>query len=412
MRDAVHAASPPAEIELSVVIPCLNEADTLETCVEKAWRAMRETGVAGEVVVADNGSEDGSREIAARCGARVVAVTARGYGNALMGGIAAARGRAILMGDADDSYDFLELPRFVAKLREGFELVQGCRRRAGGGTILPNAMPFLHRWLGNPLLTWMVRRMFGAQIHDAYCGLRAFTRDCYERLGLRCTGMEFATEMIVKATIYGVRLAEVPVTLHPDGRKAHAPHLRTFRDGWRTVRFFLMYSPRWLFLWPGGLLIGLGLLAAAVALPGLTLFGVTFDAHTLLVGSLAILLGYQSVLFALFARTFAVTEGLMPPDPRLSRFFEHVYLERGLLLGFGSFASGLLFILGAVRHWAVLDFGALDYARTLRWVIPGVTLAALGFQTILSSFFVSILGMGRLDDPPAASASRAADSAA
>jgi glycosyltransferase involved in cell wall biosynthesis len=398
-RGTPERAGAVPDLELSVVIPCLNEADTLATCIEKAWRGMREAGVQGEVIVADNGSEDGSPEIAARCGARVVAVRARGYGNALMGGIAVARGRSVLMGDADDSYDFLELPRFVEKLREGFDLVQGCRRRSGGGTIKPGAMPFLHRWLGNPLLTWMVRSMFGAQIHDAYCGLRAFTRDCYRRLGLRCTGMEFATEMIVKAALYDVRLAEVAVTLHPDGRRAHAPHLRTFRDGWRTVRFFLMYSPRWLFLWPGGLLIGFGLLAAAVALPGMTLFGVTFDAHTLLVGSLSILLGYQSVLFALFTRTFAVTEGLMPPDPRLSRFFELVYLERGLLLGFGALAIGLMFILGAMRHWAVLDFGALDYARTLRWVIPGVTLAALGFQTVLSSFFVSILGMGRTNDP-------------
>jgi hypothetical protein len=206
--------------------------------------------------------------------------------------------------------------------------------------------------------------------------------------------------MVVKATLYGAKVAEVPVTLHPDGRKAHAPHLRTFRDGWRTLRFFLMYSPRWLFLWPGALLIAFGLAASLVALPGLTLFGVQFDAHTLLVGSLAILMGYQSVLFALFARTFAVTEGLMPPDRRLERFFTHVYLERGLLAGTASFITGVALIFGAVRHWAAVDFGALDYARTLRWVIPGVTLSALGFQTVLSSFFVSILGMGRVREPP------------
>jgi hypothetical protein len=390
------------DIELSVVMPCLNEADTLEACIVKARRAMSEAGIRGEVVVADNGSDDGSLDIGARAGARVVNVPARGYGNALMGGIAAARGRYVLMGDADDSYDFLELPRFVEKLREGFALVQGCRRPAGGGRILPGAMPFLHRWLGNPLLTWLVRTMFGARIHDAYCGLRAFTRDCYQRLGLRCTGMEFATEMIVKATMYGERVAEVPITLHPDGRKAHAPHLRTFRDGWRTIRFFLMYSPRWLFLWPGGLLIACGLLACAVALPGLSLFGVTFDVHTLLVGCLAILMGCQSVLFAIFARTFAVTEGLMPEDARLNRFFEIFYLERGLLLGGGAFAAGILLIARAVQLWAAVDLGRLDYPTTMRWVIPGVTLAALGFQTVLSSFFVSILGMGRVADAPAA----------
>jgi glycosyltransferase involved in cell wall biosynthesis len=392
------------DLELSVVMPCLNEADTLEACITKAQRAMREMGVRGEVVVADNGSDDGSIEIGARAGARVVNVAARGYGNALMGGIVAARGRYVLMGDADDSYDFLELPRFLEKLREGFALVQGCRRPAGGGRILPGAMPFLHRWLGNPMLTWLVRTMFGARINDAYCGLRAFTKECYGRLGLRCTGMEFATEMIVKAAMYGERVAEVPVTLHPDGRQAHAPHLRTFRDGWRTIRFFLMYSPRWLFLWPGGLLIASGLLAAAVALPGLTIGGATFDVHTLLVGCLAILMGYQSVLFAIFARTFAVTEGLMPEDPRLNRFFQVFYLERGLLLGAGAFALGLVLILRAVQLWAAVDLGRLDYPRTMRWVIPGVTLAALGFQTVLSSFFVSILGMGRVADTPARAA--------
>lgn len=383
------------ELELSVVMPCLNEADTLETCITKAQEAMRAAGVPGEVVVADNGSTDDSVKIAERCGAVVVEVADRGYGSALMGGIDSARGRYVLIGDADDSYDFLEVSSFVEKLREGNELVQGCRLPAGGGTILPGAMPILHRWLGNPLLTTMMQLMFRAPVHDAYCGMRAFTRDLYDRLALRCTGMEFATEMIIKATLQGANMAEVPITLHPDGRRTHGPHLRTFRDGWRTVRFFLMYSPRWLFLYPGFLLVGLGTIGYAVALPGLTLFGAQFDAHTLLFASLFVLMGYQSVLFALVSKTFAVTEGLMPEDPRLDRFFDFAKLEVGLAAGFGALLLGFGLLIGAVDQWRVAEFGELDYAKTMRWVIPGVTLAATGFQTVLWSFYVSILGMRR-----------------
>src|SRR5262245_58164220 len=299
-------------VEVSVVMPCLNEADTLATCIRKAKRALIESNISGEVIVADNGSTDGSQAIAVGEGARLVGVEARGYGNALMGGIAAARGKYVIMGDADDSYDFLEIPRFVTKLREGFDLVQGCRLPAGGGRVLPGAMPFLHRWWGNPMFSLMARRWFAARgVHDVYCGLRGFTKDLYARLHQRCTGMEFATEMIIKASLYGERTGEVPITLHPDGRKAHAPHLKTFRDGWRTLRFFLMYCPRWLFLIPGALLVLLGFVGYAVAMPGLRISGVSFDAHTLLFASLAILCGYQSVLFHMFAKTFAISEGLM-----------------------------------------------------------------------------------------------------
>ncbi|MCH2173080.1 glycosyltransferase family 2 protein [Myxococcota bacterium] len=384
-----------AAIELSIVMPCLNEADTLEVCIEKAQRSLRELGIQGEVVVADNGSDDGSPEIAERCGARVVRVAERGYGSALMGGIEASRGRYILMGDADDSYDFLEIEGFVEKLRQGNDLVQGCRLPGGGGRIVSGAMPVLHRWFGNPLLTLMVRWMFGAPIHDAYCGLRAFTKSHYDRLDQRCTGMEFATEMIVKSSLLRAKIAEVPITLHPDGRSSHGPHLRTFRDGWRTVRFFLMYSPRWLFLYPGLLLIALGALGYAVALPGLEIFGLGFDAHTLLFASLFVLMGYQSVLFALLTKTFAVTEGLMPEDPRLDRFFEMAKLEAGLVVGLGALFCGGGLLVGAVEQWRESGFGSLDYAHTMRWVIPGVTLAALGFQTVLWSFYVSILGMRR-----------------
>ncbi len=382
-------------LELSVVMPCLNEADTLEICIRKAQRALSENGMAGEVIIADNGSHDGSQEIATRCGARVVPVEARGYGNALMGGIAAARGRYVIMGDADDSYDFLEIPRFVEKLREGFDLVQGCRLPAGGGRVMPGAMPWSHRWIGNPMFSRMSKIWFRAPIHDVYCGLRGFTKELYLRLDQRCIGMEFATEMIIKSSLYDARIAEVPITLHPDGRKSHKPHLKTIQDGWRTLRFFLMYSPRWLFLIPGVLLILLGLFGYAVALPGVRIGGVLFDAHTLLFASMAMICGYQAVLFAIFTKTFAVQEGLMPGSPRFYAFFKVVNLERGLLIGLTACAVGAVLLLGAVNQWRLAGFGDLDYARTMRWVVPGVTLAVLGFQTLLSSFFVSILGMHR-----------------
>jgi len=384
--------SPP---EVSVVMPCLNEADTLAGCISKANRALKENNIVGEIIIADNGSTDGSQDIAAGMGVRVINVSAKGYGNALMGGIAAAQGRFIIMGDADDSYDFLETPKFVEKLRQGFDLVQGCRLPSGGGQVLPGAMPFLHRWWGNPMFSLMARLWFRAPIHDVYCGLRGFTKELYDRLDQRCTGMEFATEMIIKSSLYKQKIAEVPITLHPDGRKSHAPHLKTFRDGWRTLRFFLMYSPRWLFLAPGLFLILLGLAGFAVAMPGMTIRGVTFDAHTLMFSSLAILCGYQSVLFAIFTKTFAISERLLPEDKSLARFFELVNLERGLIIASVAVLAGVALLLKAVNQWQSTGFGDLDYAMTMRFVIPGATLTALGFQTVLSGFFISILGMRR-----------------
>jgi glycosyltransferase involved in cell wall biosynthesis len=378
--------------ELSVVMPCLNEADTLKTCIAKAQRALQQHDIDGEIIVADNGSTDGSQEIARRMGARVVEVRQKGYGAALMGGIAAARGRFIVMGDADDSYDFLEIPRFVEKLRQGNDLVQGCRLPRGGGTVMPGAMPLLHRWWGNPAFSLMARLWFNAPISDVYCGLRGFSKEFYTRLNQRCIGMEFATEMIIKASLFDARIAEVPITLHPDGRRSHPPHLKTFRDGWRTLRFFLMYSPRWLFLFPGALLVLVGLTGAAVALPGTTIKGVTFDAHTLLFSCLAILVGYQAILFALFTKVFAITEGLMPEDPRLTRFFQVIDLEKGLIGGALALVIGLVLLLLAVNQWRLSGFGNLEYSETMRIVIPGATLTALGVQTILGSFFVSILG--------------------
>lgn len=383
------------QLELSVVMPCLNEADTLATCIEKAQRAMREAQINGEIIVADNGSTDGSIEIAQELGARVVPVAAKGYGSALMGGIEASLGKYVIMGDADDSYDFLEIPKFVAQLRAGHDLVQGCRLPAGGGKVLPGAMPLLHRWWGNPMFTLMVRKMFHAPINDVYCGLRGFTSDLYNRLDLRCTGMEFATEMIIKSSLFGVDIAEAPTTLHPDGRKAHAPHLRTFRDGWRTLRFFLMYSPRWLFLVPGLMLCVLGAVGYALALPGAQVFGATLGAHTLLFASLAILLGAQAMQIGVFAKTFAISEGLAPDNNNTRWFARTVTLERGLVVGTLLTGCGFGLLATAIAQWQAVDYGALDYATTMRWVIPGVSLAALGCQTIFSSFFLSILRMAR-----------------
>ena len=382
-------------IGLTIVMPCLNEAETLAGCIEKAQLGIQRSGVRGEILVADNGSKDDSVLIAEKLGARVVQVKEKGYGNALRGGIQAASGKWIIVGDADESYDFSETDRFVKKFQEGFELVTGCRLPQGGGKILPGAMPFTHRWLGNPLFSRMARHMFAAPIHDVYCGLRGFTRELYDRLELQCDGMEFATEIIIKASLHGARIAEIPITLHPDGRKTHAPHLRTARDGWRTLRFFLVFSPRWLFLAPGLVFALLGLVGYAVALPGLTIYGITFDAHTLLFSSLAIMMGYQSILFAICAKTFAINEGLLPRDERVDRFFKVIYLERGLAIGALAFLVGLILLSAAVLQWKSAHFGRLDYAVTMRWVIPGATLTALGFQTVLSSFFVSILGMKR-----------------
>jgi hypothetical protein len=386
MGDRELSAIEPNPPELSVVMPCLNEADTIGTCVDKAQRALAEHGIQGEVIVADNGSSDGSSEIAR---------SKRGFGHALMGGITAARGRYVLMGDADDSYDFLEIPCFLEKLREGCELVQGCRLPSGGGRVLEGAMPGMHRWLGNPLLSWLARWWFRTPIHDVYCGMRGFTRGLYVRLALRCTGMEFATEMIIKACLQGARIAEVPITLHPDGRRQHGPHLRTFRDGWRTLRFFLLLSPRWLFEVPGLILVGLGMLGFALALPGATIHGAVLDAHTLLFASLSLLCGAQALLMGGLTHAFATAEGLLPAEPQLKRLVRYLTLERGVALSFLVLAGGLVLLLAAVRQWWLVHFGPLDYAHTMRLVIPGATAVSLGFQGLLFSFFGSALALQR-----------------
>lgn len=388
-----HTVSVKDPLEVSVVIPCLNEAETLQDCIAKAQRGLCAASAAGEIIIADNGSTDGSPEIARCAGARVVAVSERGYGNALMGGIASSHGRSIIMGDADGSYDFEEIPRFVEKLRQGYDLVQGCRLPSGGGDIMPGAMPFLHRRVGNPLFSFLARRWFGSSIGDVYCGMRGFTKAHYQRLEQRCTGMEFATEMIIKSSLLGAKVGEVPTTLHPDGRTRHGSHLRTFRDGWRTLRFFLLCSPGKLFLLPGMILVLVGLLAYGLAMPGMILHGVRFDAHTLLFGSLALLCGYQASFFAVFAKALAIKQRLLPEDQRISKFLNKFTLEVGLVLAIGALFFGVVLLAIAVNHWRVAKFGNLDYARTMRLVVPGATLTALGFQTILSAFLLSFVDL-------------------
>jgi glycosyltransferase involved in cell wall biosynthesis len=382
-------------IELSVVIPCLNEADTLGFCLEQVFKGLKSANISGEVVVADNGSSDGSAEIARSHGARVVSVEKLGYGSALIAGIAASRGKFVIMGDADGSYDFLEIPKFIEKLREGFDLVQGCRFPSGGGTILPGAMPLLHRWLGNPMFSRLARWWFKSPIHDAYCGLRGFTRAHYESLQMSSMGMVFAVEMVIKSSLYGARIAELPITLHPDRRQGRLPHLRTFRDGWRTLRFFLLYSPSMLFMLPGSVLILLGAVAYGLAMPGVSIGPMTFDAHTLLFGSLFLISGYQSILFGSLITAYERGHGLLPESLRSAESRRAFSLERGLTFGGLMMLIGVLLLGVAVNTWRVAEFGSLDYASTMRWVVPGVTLASIGFQSVLCSFGMGVLLLGK-----------------
>jgi glycosyltransferase involved in cell wall biosynthesis len=375
-------------LELSIVMPCLNEAETLGICIQKARNYLDTHGIVGEVIVADNGSTDGSPDIALEMGARLVRVRSQGYGNALMAGIAAAMGRYVIMGDADDSYDFGRLTPFLEKLRSGCDLVMGNRFQGG---IQPGAMPPLHRYLGNPVLTGIGRLFFPSPCGDFHCGLRGFRKVAIESLDLRTTGMEFASEMVVKASLYKMRIAEVPTILSPDGR-SRPSHLRSWRDGWRHLRFLLLYSPRWLFLYPGLLLVAVGLGVGLWLLPGPQM---VFDIHTLLFAATAVIVGFQAVAFAIFTKVFAMREGLLPKDRRVYRLFRYLNLEIGLLVG------GLLLLLGlagsiyALGIWGANSFGPLEPARTMRIAIPSVTAIALGFEIVLSSFFLSVLGLKR-----------------
>lgn len=380
------------QIELSVVMPCLNEIETVGVCVRKSLAALRKAGIEGEVIVADNGSTDGSVELAESEGARVVHVDEKGYGNALKGGIIAARGRYVLMADSDDSYNFAHIPRFLEKLRSGSDLVMGNRFRGG---IERGAMPPLHRYVGNPVLTGIGRLLFHSPCEDFHCGIRAFRKECFERMDVRSSGMEFASEMVVKATLLGMQVSEIPTTLSPDGR-SHAPHLRSWRDGWRHLRFLFMYSPRWLFLYPGIALMVAGVAGCAWLLPGPRVVdGIGFDVHTLLYAFVAVLLGFQLVAFAVFTKVFAVSEGLLPEDPRLNRVFRYISLETGLIVGGLLTALGLGGSIFAVSGWMRASFGALNPEQMLRVVMPAVFSLTLGVQIIFSSFFLSILGLRR-----------------
>ena len=379
-------------LELSIVMPCLNEAETLEICIQKALRSLRELDIAGEVIIADNGSTDGSQDIATRMGARVVPVAAKGYGSALMGGIMAARGVYIIMGDADDSYNFSNLGFFVNKLREGFDLVMGNRFQGG---IKPGAMPPLHKYLGNPVLTWVGRLFFASPVGDFHCGLRGFRRDSILKLDLQTTGMEFASEMVVKASVYKLRITEIPTVLSPDGR-SRPPHLRTWRDGWRHLRFLLLYSPRWLFLYPGAALMISGLIIVVWLLPGTQKIGsISFDVHTLLYGAIAIIIGFQAVTFAFFTKIFAISEKFLPEDPKLNKIFRYVTLETGLIVGVTLILIGIVGSFLSLTIWSETAFGSLDPSKTLRLVIPSLTCLTVGLQMVLSSFFLSVLGLKR-----------------
>jgi glycosyltransferase involved in cell wall biosynthesis len=394
--DEAPRASERKPLELSVVMPCLNESLTLGTCIKKARDTMSRLGILGEIVVADNGSTDGSQALAESLGARVVPVSERGYGNALRAGIAAARGNYVVMGDSDDSYEFGQLGDFTDKLREGCDLVMGNRFQGG---IRPGAMPFLHRYLGNPVLSWLGRLFFGCPVGDFQCGLRGFRKDSIDKLELQTTGMEFSTEMVVKATLFNLKIAEIPTTLSPDGRD-RPPHLRTWRDGWRYLRFLLLYSPRWLFLYPGAALMLFGTVLGAWLMPGpRTVGAVTFDYNTLLFAAMAILVGFESVNFASFAKIFAIREHLLPEDPRLKRFFSYITLEAGLIIGSLLILTGAGVWMFGLNYWRTHHFGALDPDHALRIVIPGLLCVILGTQIVLSSFFLSVLSMGRKAAP-------------
>ena len=379
-------------VELTILMPCLNEAETLENCIRKAQGFLMQHRINGEVMVADNGSNDGSQKIATQAGARLVPVAAIGYGSALIAGIQAAQSKYIIMGDADDSYDFSNLLPLVEKLREGYDLVMGNRFRGG---IKPGAMPPLHRYLGNPVLTSIGRLFFRNPAGDFHCGLRGFNREAILGLDLRTTGMEFASEMVVKAALYHLSIADVPITLYPDGR-SRPPHLRSWRDGWRHLRFLMLYSPRWLFFYPGiALFLGGCAMMIWLILGPQVIARVTFDVHTLVYAALATSLGYQSIIFGLFTKVFAISEQLLPPDPRLNRLFQYVTLESGLVAGAIMAASGFLVSVYAVGAWRAHSFGPLNPSHTLRLVIPAALLIQLGIQTVLSSFFLSVLGLRR-----------------
>jgi glycosyltransferase involved in cell wall biosynthesis len=382
-----------SDIDVSVVMPCLNEAETLGQCIGVALVAIKSCGINGEVVIADNGSTDGSQEIARAAGARVVSIEDKGYGNALKGGITAACGTIVLMGDADGSYDFRELPRFLERIRAGNDLVMGCRLPSGGGHIEPGAMPWKHRWIGNPILSGLGRLFFHAPVRDFHCGLRAFSRDAILNLNLRSSGMEFASEMLVKAVIAGLEVDEISITLRPDGR-SRRPHLRSWRDGWRHLRFLLLFTPQWLFFNPGLLMFVVGLIGfLALSTGPVAMGGISFDTNTMLLCSTSMIIGFQALFFAVFTKAFAIREKLLRPDKRIE------WLLRANTIEWGVLAGGILFVVGvalfaiAVLKWKATGFGPLSYPDSLRIVIPAITAMAVGAQCFFAGFALALFDL-------------------
>ena len=376
--------------EFSIVMPCLNESETLAICIEKANQFFRTNAINGEVIIADNGSSDGSQEIALNHGAKVISIANKGYGNALKGGIENASGKYIIMGDADDSYDFSNLTPFIEKLRDGADLVIGNRFKGG---IKKGAMPFLHKYLGNPVLSYLGRLFFNSSIGDFHCGLRGFSKEAYLKMNLATSGMEFASEMIVKSHLLNLKIVEVPTILHKDGR-SRKPHLNTWSDGWRHLRFLLLYSPKWLFLFPGIIMMVLGFIfSLLLIISPIQILTVTFDMHTLLYATSSLLIGFQFVVFYGFTKVFAVTQNLLPKSSRYNLLFKYINLEKGLILGFITTLIGVILSIYGLSLWSKNNYGVLEVQTTLRIIIPAVTTIIIGVQIILFSFFFSILGL-------------------
>lgn len=378
-----------SSLELTILMPCLNEAETLAICIDKAQAYLQKSGVRGEVLIADNGSTDGSIEIAQQHGARVVHVPIRGYGAALSHGIANARGKFVIMGDSDDSYDFSKLDPFVAKLREGNDLVMGNRFKGG---IAPGAMPFLHKYLGNPVLSFIGRLFFSIPVRDFHCGLRGFNRDRILALNLHTTGMEFASEMVVRSALAKYAITEVPTTLAKDGR-SRPPHLRTWRDGWRHLRFLLLYSPRWLFFYPGLITFVIGAVLTFALLPGPVTVarGITLDVHSIIAGCITMLIGTQCISFALVARRYAAARGLLPDEYALKRYVSPLTLERLLIVAGLLLVAGLVGVVRCIIVWGDVGFGPLRYGELIRMLVVSGTAVALGMQIGFTSFLSAML---------------------
>lgn len=377
--------------ELTLLMPCLNESESLAACIQKAQSALDELSVNGEILIADNGSTDGSQNIAIQYGARVINVKERGYGAALREGILASRGALIIMGDADDSYDWSSIKPIYNHLLEGIDLVMGCRFPSGGGTVMPHAMPWLHKWIGNPVLSMLGRLFFKTEIKDFHCGLRGFSKTAISRLHLQTNGMEFASEMIIKAAFHKLSIAQVPIILHPDKRSG-CSHLNTWRDGWRHLKYMLMFSPQWLFFYPGLCLMALGLIGFFILIPGPLKIGhVGFDVNTMLISSGSFICGFQCIMFWITARLFGIRERILPKDPFFEKFSSNFHLETGILCGAGLTIAGIILLLIGLLYWGKHEFGSIPYGTGLRIIIPSVSLITIGVQFVFNSFFISFL---------------------